>query len=101
MHNMIYLIGRLTDGVEKTKEGEKTVAKITLAVQRSFKNEQGIYETDFIPVVLWNGIAENTAEYCRKGDLIGIKGRLESKDNQLYVIADKVSFLASKRSNEE
>ena len=57
--------------------------------------------------VLWTGIAENTSEYCTKGDLVGIKGRLEthnyeSEEGRKYfteVVAEKVTFLSSKRAD--
>ena len=69
---MSYLIGRLTEE-PKSEEGK---VNITLAVTRSYKNADGIYETDFVPVVLFNGIATNTANYCHKGDLMAVRGRL-------------------------
>lgn len=106
MHNMVYLIGRLCENpVSKKTEKENDMCSINLAVQRSFKNEDGIYETDFIRCVLWNQIAERTCEYCKKGDLIGIKGRIQTRkyeENEetkyiTEVIVDKLSFLASKK----
>lgn len=109
MHNMVYLIGRLTDDpeVKKLDEGKSRLS-INLAVQRSFKNEDGIYETDFIRCILWNGVASHTSEYCHKGDLVGVKGRLQTRkyeDNNevkyiTEVIVDKVSFLANKKVEE-
>jgi len=111
MHNLIYLIGRLTKDPEKIKlESGKTVTTITVAVNRSFKNPQGIYETDYIKCTLWNGIAESACEYTHKGDLIGIKGRIQnnnyidSENNKKYtyeIIADKVSFLSNKKIEEK
>ena len=108
MTNMICLVGRLiSDPVVNESEG-KTNCVITIAVSRFFKNENGEYETDFIPIILLNNIAKNTAEYCQKGDLIGIKGRVqtekmiingEEKDNKLIIIAEKVTFLSSKKEN--
>ena len=108
MHNLVYLIGRLTEDpvVTKLEDGQETLPFI-LAVQRSYKNADGIYEADFIRCVLWNGIAAHTAEYCKKGDLVGIKGRLQNRsyevDNEKKyiseVIVDKVSFLASKKED--
>ena len=84
-------------GLKKSKETEKgKVSNITLAVQRPFKNANGEYETDFFPVAIWNGIAETTSQYCRKGDLIGVKGRLQSKDNVISIIAERITFLSSK-----
>ena len=72
MHNLVYLIGRLTENPEKKSYDDKDMLTINLAVQRSFKNEDGIYEVDYIRCVLWNAIATNTSEYCKKGDLVGI-----------------------------
>lgn len=110
MHNLVYLIGRLTEDPEmKTFEDGKSSLVINLAVQRSYKNESGIYEVDYIRCVLWNGIASHTSEYCKKGDLVGVKGRLQTRSYEAdsetkyitEVIVDKVSFLASKRKEED
>ena len=100
MLNQVIIVGRLVKKpiVEENENGRK-VATITLAVQRSYKNDEGIYDTDFIKCILWNGIAENTVEYCDKGDLVGVKGRLQClSGNELQLIAEKVSFLSSCRN---
>jgi len=109
--NQVVLVGRLTDDLEViTKENGKKVTTMNLAVQRSFKNSEGIYETDFIRCILWNAVAQSTSEYCKKGDIIGVKGRLQvtnyddSEGKKKYiteVIAEKVTFLSSKSSVEE
>lgn len=96
MLNQIVLVGRITKEIEV--EGE-TKAIVTLAVPRSFKNTDGEYETDLIPCVLWNGIATNTKEYCRKGDLVGIKGRVQSDENGIVLVAEKLTFLSSKKED--
>lgn len=110
MHNLVYLIGRLTENPEiKKLEDDKSMLTINLAVQRSFKNEDGIYEVDYIRCILWNGIASHTSEYCKKGDLVGVKGRLQTRSYEVEaekkyiteVVVDKVSFLASKKENVE
>ena len=111
MLNQVVLVGRLTDDLEViTKENGKKVTTMNLAVQRSFKNSEGIYETDFIRCILWNAVAQSTSEYCKKGDIIGVKGRLQvtiyddSEGKKKYiteVIAEKVTFLSSKSSVEE
>lgn len=106
MINQIVLIGRLVQDPEiKELENGVKASYITLAVPRSHKNSDGIYETDFIPVKLWSGVAENTAEYYRKGDLLGIKGRIQTKQeenkNIIEIIADKVMFLSSRKESEE
>lgn len=109
MLNQTVLVGRLVKDVEvKATETGKKVATVTLAIPRSYKNTEGEYDTDFIQCVLWNGVAENTAEYCHKGDLIGVKGRTESdtyeKDGETHyvtrVVAEKVTFLSTKKEQE-
>ena len=111
MINEVVLVGRLTKDPEVTDtENGKKRASIILAVPRKFKNVDGIYETDFIRVILWNVIAMNTKEYCKSGDLLGVKGRIQinsyqdSENNTHYVtdiIAEKITFLSSKRSDEQ
>lgn len=105
MLNQIILVGRLTSDPEINEVEGKKNSVITLAVPRSFKNADGEYETDFIKCVLWNGIAENTAEYCKKGDVVGVKGRIQTntiekedgtKEFEMNIIAEKVTFLSSK-----
>lgn len=106
MLNQIVLVGRLVQGPEiKELENGMRTSYITLAVPRSFKNSDGIYETDFIPCLLYKGIAENTVEYCQKGDLLGIKGRIQTKQeenkNIIEIVAEKVTFLSSRKGKEE
>jgi len=111
MLNQTVLVGRLVSNPElrETDNGNK-VTNITLAVPRSYKNINGEYDTDFIPCVLWKGIAENTAEYVKKGDLIGIKGHLQTRNLEIdentrrqsvEIIAEKVTFLSSKKQETE
>ena len=110
MLNQTVLVGRLTKDPELIEtEKEKKVLTMTLAVQRPFKNSDGQYETDFIRCILWNIVAEKTCEYCHKGDVVGIKGRIQSssyedKDgNTKYVtevVAERVTFLSSKKQEE-
>ena len=111
MLNQVILVGRLTSDIEVVKdENGAKYAVITLAIPRNFKNADGEYDTDFIECVLWNGIAENATEYCKKGDIVGIRGRLEnnsfenedgSKVYKAQVIAEKVTFLSSKKEEEK
>ena len=103
MLNQSVIVGRLVEDPEvKELENGKKVANITLAVPRSYKNEDGEYDTDFLNCTLWSGIAENTAEYCKKGDLVGIKGRLQKlEDEEMVLIAEKVTFLSNKKEVKE
>ncbi len=110
MLNQTVLVGRLVRDPElrETDNGRK-VTNITLAVPRSYKNLNGEYDTDFISCVLWKGVAESTVEYCKRGDLVGVKGRIQSRNIALEdetkkqvveVVAEKITFLSSKRSEE-
>ncbi len=106
MLNQVVLVGRLTADPEVviTETGRKRT-NVCLAVARNYKNPDGIYESDFIRCILWNGIAASTSEYCHKGDVVGVKGRLQTstyeKDGETKytfdVIAEKVTFLTSKK----
>lgn len=109
MLNQAVFVGRLV-GDPVVKETEKgKVSNITIAVPRPYKNEHGEYEADFIDCVLWNGIASNTANYCREGDMIGVKARIHTdikeqngeKKKVFSVIAEKISFLSSKVKEQE
>ena len=107
MLNQVILVGRLVrePEVKETENGSK-VSNITLAIPRPYKNEKGEYDTDFVDIVLWNGIASNTAEYCTKGDILGIRGRVqEGKDqdgkSKINVVAEKITFLQSKSKDKE
>ena len=107
MLNQTVLVGRLTKDPELIEtENEKKVLAVTLAVQRPFKNPDGLYDTDFIRCIMWNNIAEAACEYCHKGDVVGVKGRIqassyEDKDgNTKYVtevVAEKITFLSSRK----
>lgn len=114
MINQIMLVGRLvkTPDLFITESGKKGTF-ITLAVGRPFKNQNGEYDTDFIDCTLWTGVAESTAEYCKTGDVIGIRGRIQTriaedengfKQKIMEIVADKVTFLSSsnnKKNDEE
>ena len=95
MQNIVCLIGRLLTDIKKND------SKMTLGVQRMYKNENGEYLTDFIDVYIFGEMFKRINEYIKKGDLVAVKGRLEIKDNQLRVIADKLSFLTSNKKEEE
>ena len=111
MYNLVYLIGRLTADPELNNlDNGKQVLSINIAVQRSYKNQDGIYEADFIKCVLWDGIASRTSEYCRKGDLVALRGQIrtssyiDDKEEKRYkteIVVEKISFLATKGYDNE
>lgn len=105
--NRVILVGRLTKDpdLRYTPNGVP-VATATLAVNRSFSNQQGEREADFINIVAWRKQAENMANYVKKGHLVGIDGRLQTRnyENQegqrVYVtevMAESVQFMEPKK----
>lgn len=110
MINMVMLVGRLVQDPEVIeRENGNKVSRVTLAVNRKFKASDGTYHTDFIDCVLWNNFAKNVSEYCSKGDLIGVRGRIQvdsfEKDGVKRkitdVIAENITFLSASKNKEE
>ena len=110
MINQIILVGRLTGDpeIEEYENGKKRTI-INIAVQRQFKNIDNKYDTDFFRCVLWNGMASNTKNYCQRGDIAGVKGRVQnrnyvdSENNTRYIteiIAEKISFVSHSQKKE-
>ena len=96
MLNQLVLAGRI---VNIPTEKEEKGTKITISVSRNYKNIEGIYETDNIDIMLYEQMVSNVLEYCKQGDLIGVRGRVETKDNNLIIIADKITYLTSDKEN--
>ena len=85
--NTIVLVGRIT-----SFEGNE----VTISVNRNYKNEDGIYMSDLIPIWLSANIGEKMQDFCKIGDVIGVKGRLENR-GEVVVMAEKVSFVSPKK----
>ncbi|KXT78059.1 single-stranded DNA-binding protein [Streptococcus sp. DD13] len=110
MINNVVLVGRMTKDAElRYTASNQAVATFTLAVNRTFKNQNGDRETDFINVVIWRQQAENLANWAKKGALIGITGRIQTRnyENQqgqrVYVteiVADNFQLLESRTARE-
>ena len=106
MINNVVLIGRLTRDAElRYTPSNIAVATFNLAVNRNFKNDNGDREADFINVVMWRQQAENFANWVKKGNLVGITGRIQTRsyDNQqgqrVYVtevVAENFQMLESR-----
>ena len=85
MINNVVLVGRLTRDPElRYTPSNVAVATFSLAVNRNFKNQAGDYEADFISCIMWRQQAENFANWLKKGALVGITGRIQTRsyDNQ-------------------
>lgn len=79
--NTVQLVGRLTKEVDLRFTSSGTaVGSFTLAVNRSFTNQQGEREADFINCVIWRKAAENLANFTRKGSQIGVEGRIQTRN---------------------
>ena len=77
-------------------------------MSRNYKNSEGVYDTDFITIIVKESINEQMQTYCQKGDLIGVKGRLQTSNYEkngekkyvTEVIAERVTFLSSNKNTE-
>lgn len=110
MLNKVVLIGRLTKDPDlKYTQSGIAVARFNLAVDRGFKGQDGEKQTDFIPITVWRGAAENCAKYLAKGRLVAVAGRIQTgsydaqdgtKRYTTDVVADEVRFLEWGPTNE-
>lgn len=111
MLNRVVLVGRLTRDPElRYTPNGVAVGNFNIAVNRPFKNQNGENEADFIQGVVWKKAAENLANYMKKGNLIGVDGRIQTRNYEgsdgktVYVtevVADSIQFLESKKNNNQ
>lgn len=104
--NEVSLVGRMTkDPLLRQLSSGTVQASFVLAVNRTYKNQEGTVDTDFILCTIWGKLAENTVRYCGKGSLVGVAGRIQSRsydkadNSRVYVtevIGEKVHFIATK-----
>lgn len=111
MINKCILIGRMTKDPElrRTAQGE-AVTSFTLAVNRNFTSKDGQQQADFINCIVWRKLAENVERYCSKGSLVGVEGRIQTRNyennqgQRIYVteiVADSVQFLETKKAESD
>lgn len=106
MINRVVLLGRLTRDVElKYTQSGTAVGSFSLAVQRPFKDANGERSSDFVNAIIWRKPAENFANFVHKGSLVGIEGRLQTRNyennqgQRVYVtevVVDNFSLLEKK-----
>lgn len=113
MINNVVLVGRLTADLmlKQNQNGNGSRVGFNLAVGRAYKDNNGEQQTDFIKCVAFNKQAENLARYCGRGSLIGVEGRIQTRNyqdsntgNTVYVtevIVDRVQFLESKQQRQQ
>lgn len=94
--NNIVMVGKI-----KTMPNDNNI--MVVGVTRNFKDEHGEYLTDYVPVKIWNDNINNIIEYCKIDDIIGIKGRIQSEDdtNNVYVVAERMTFLSSGKKEDK
>jgi len=93
MLNQAILVGRVYD--------MSSTDYIMVSIPRSYKNENGEYDNDIVKITLEGTINDNTREYCHKGDIIGVKGRIRVDEDGMKIVGEKVTFLTSKSTNDE
>ena len=108
--NKVILTGRNTKDIElrQTPSGVSAI-EFSIAVKRTFKNANGEYESDFFDCIAFSKLAETISRYVKKGDQVGIEGRLQKRNytnkegKKVYVteiVAENVEFLQSKKQDE-
>ncbi|WP_373738286.1 single-stranded DNA-binding protein [Jeotgalibaca porci] len=81
MINNVVLTGRLTKEIDlRYTQTGTAIGSFNLAVDRQFKKQDGERETDFVSCIIWRKAAENLANFTRKGSLIGIQGRIQTRN---------------------
>jgi single-strand DNA-binding protein len=110
MMNRVILVGRITKDPEmKMTQSNIPVVTFTLAVNRQFADQSGEKQADFIQCVVWRKQAENLARFVRKGALLGVEGRIQTRQYEAdngtryvtEVVCDSVQFLESKGEQTE
>lgn len=109
--NKVIIIGRNTKDIElKQTTSGTSVAEFSIAVKRTFKSANGEYESDFFNCIAFSKLAETISRYVKKGDQVGIEGRLQTRNytnkegKKVYVteiIVENVEFLQSKKQDEQ
>lgn len=107
--NKVMLVGRLTRDPElRTSQTGMQFASFSLAINRNFRNKDGVVEADFINVVAFGKNAETIGKYVTKGQMIGVEGRIQTRSYDAQdgtkrystdVVVDSFEFLSSKNSN--
>lgn len=107
MLNRVVLTGHLTKDPElKVTQSGLSVVQFVIGVQRQFARKDGEREADFISCVAWRKTAENIAKYFKKGQLIGVDGRVQTRSyddkngQRVYVtevVVDNFAFLSSQK----
>lgn len=107
MMNQVGLVGRFTrDPVLRTFTGNRVQTNFVVAINRNYRNNEGNVDADFVTCVAWGRLAERIVNYCGKGSLVGVNGRLQTrsftnKENikifTTEVVADDVRFFILKQ----
>ena len=100
--NQVILVGRIEKFLGERHLDDQQKTTVVLKINKPFKNKEGIYEADYLNVDVYGNICANMLEYCKPDDVIGIKGRLAQLENEDYpkIIADKITFLSSRKVKE-
>lgn len=106
--NQVIVVGRLVSDPKIIGTKNKKKAVITISVSRNYKDLNGVYKSDIMDCTIWAEFAQQVCELCKKGDLLAVKGRIQSSvtiddgttydetvKNELTIVAEKVTFLAS------
>lgn len=97
MYNFVSLMGRIVKIESVEHHDNINKIKMCLAISRDYKNDDGVYECDFIDITISGEYAKRCSYYLKEKDFIAVKGRIESSENKdLKVIAESISFMTSR-----
>ncbi|MBE6116899.1 MAG: hypothetical protein E7187_08785 [Erysipelotrichaceae bacterium] len=95
MINQTIIVGRLKTLPENFTKDPLKYSEIRIEVERSYRDNRGQPLSDIFKVILWRGISDITAEKYPVGSIIAVRGRLESENGEIVIMAERVSFISS------
>lgn len=106
-YNNVTIVGRSVKDAEVKDVGEKARAQLTIAVDRPYKDSDGKHPTDFLNIVAWGKLAEICGDYIKKGCLVLVNGRIQSRSYTIdgetkwitEIVAESVNVLEYKTEN--
>jgi single-stranded DNA-binding protein len=99
MLNQVILIGKISNELKDLDEQSETILEVS--VERAYKTKYGEPERDIIPVIVYGGLANSIKEFSEIGTTFAIKARIETRQKEIKIIAERVSYLSAPKKERE